>query len=99
MKCWGYFHPGNGFAHALSMDKEKSLVEYASMKDAKDDFWSRVQDTFRYPCIDQFSAFMELYFEYDMELWLPDEPDRWIFLGPRQGVVLSRDLELQNSWD
>ena len=84
MKCVGLWYGGSNYS---APDPSRDLETFASLQDAKDTFWRRADFDPHYPCVDEETAELHVYFgaEYN-----EDGPDRIVRMGPRGGVRAER---------
>ena len=93
MKVYGIFYGGCNYSQTIT---NRSVEEFSSIKQARDIFESRADFDPYYPCVDEESAEMQLFFsdprndEDDDSLIDPGYPDRVLSMGPRGGVHISR---------
>lgn len=85
MQCIGLFYGGSNYAAPNGHD-EQDIERFDSLKDAKDAFWRRVDFDPYYPCVDEDTAEMAVYFGTEYH---ENGPDRVIRLG-RGGVKVER---------
>ena len=86
MKCIGLWYGGSDYAAPNGHD-DRDVERFQSLKDAADTFWRRSDFDPYYPCVDDETTEMHVYFGTEYH---ENGPDRIIRLGKRGGIKVER---------
>ena len=84
MRCVALWYGGSSYAHP---DPDRDLEHFDTLRAAADAFWRRADFDPYYPCVDEDTAEMHVYFGREYH---DNGPDRIVRLGPRGGVRIER---------